>query len=156
MRIIFLTFQFPYPPFSGAAIKTLSLLEHLRASHEVHLLSLRRDPLSPVQEDWAANLDGLRTVELNKPRNVWSLLSSYVARVPLRIERNRSPGMGRLVEAQLNALRPDVLFVDGLSMAQYVPEWLRRRGILHEHNPEYVIWQRQSEIESGRTCRPLV
>ncbi len=149
MRIIFLTFQFPYPPISGAAIKTLSLLEHLRASHEVHLLSLRRGPLSPVQEEWAANLDGLRTVELNKPRNAWSLLSSYVARVPLRIERNRSGRMARAVEAQLNALRPDVLFVDGLSMAQYVPDRLRRRGILHEHNAEYVIWQRQSEIESG-------
>ena len=149
MRIIFLTFQFPYPPFSGAAIKTLSLLDHLRASHEVHLLSLRRGPLSPAQEEWAANLDGLQTVELNKPRNVWSLLSSYVARVPLRIERNRSGKMALLVEAQLDALRPDMVFVDGLSMAQYVPARLRRRAILHEHNAEYVIWQRQSEIESG-------
>jgi glycosyltransferase involved in cell wall biosynthesis len=34
-------------------------------------------------------------------------------------------------------------------MAQYVPARLRRRAILHEHNAEYVIWQRQSEIESG-------
>jgi len=149
MRIIFLTFQFPYPPFSGAAIKTLSLLDHLRANHEVDLLSLRREPLTSAQEEWAANFDGVQTVELNKPRNAWSLLSSYTARLPLRIERNRSGRMARLVNAQLDALRPDVLFVDGLSMAQYVPERLRRRAILHEHNAEYVIWQRQREIESG-------
>jgi glycosyltransferase involved in cell wall biosynthesis len=149
MRIIFLTFQLPYPPFSGAAIKTLSLLDHLRANHEVNLLSLRRGPLTLAQKEWAASLDGLQTVELNKPRNAWSLLSSYVARVPLRIERNRSTGMSRVVDAQLDAIRPEVLFIDGLSMAQYAPERLRRRGILHEHNAEYVIWQRQSEIESG-------
>jgi len=149
MRILFLTFHFPYPPYSGAAIKTLSLLDHLRANHEVRLFSLRRDPLTQAQEDWAAGFHGVQTVALDKPRNAWSLLSSYIARVPLRIERNRSVGMARLVESRLNALQPDVAFVDGLSMAQYLPEKLRRRAILHEHNAEYVIWQRQSEIESG-------
>ena len=149
MRILFLTFQFPYPPLSGAAIKTLSLLDHLRANHEVHLVSLRRGSPTSAQQEWAANLEGVHTVELNKPRNAWSLLSSYIARVPLRIERNRSGGMARLVEAQLNAVRPHLVFVDGLSIAQYVPEQHRRRSILHEHNAEYVIWQRQSEIESG-------
>src|SRR6266542_5072336 len=100
MRIIFLTFQFPYPPISGAAIKTLSLLDHLLPNHEVHLVSLRRGPLTKAQKEWAAILDGLQTVELNKPRNAWSLLSSYIARVPLRIERNRSGKMARLVDAE--------------------------------------------------------
>jgi glycosyltransferase involved in cell wall biosynthesis len=149
MRILFLTFQVPYPPFSGAAIKSLSLLDYLRTSHEVHLVSLRRGPLTPDQKEWAASLPEFHTVELDKPRNARILLSSYLARVPLRIERNRSPRMARLVEAQVKALKPDILFVDGLSMAQYAPEGLRRRAILHEHNAEYVIWQRQSEIESG-------
>src|SRR5438093_2143943 len=149
MRILFLTFQFPYPPISGAAIKTLSLIDHLRASHEVHLLSLRRGELTQAQQEWAAHLDGIQTVELNKPRNAWSLLGSYIAGVPLRIERNRSPAMARLVGSQLDALRPDVLFVDGLSMAQSVPEQIRRQAILHEHNAEYVIWHRQAEVEIG-------
>jgi glycosyltransferase involved in cell wall biosynthesis len=149
MRILFLTFQFPYPPLSGAAIKSLSLLDYLSANHEVRLLSLRRSPLNAAQKEWAAMLPGFRTVELDKPRNAWILLNSYIARLPLRIERNRSPEMARLVEAQVKAIEPDVLFVDGLSMAQYIPEQLRRRAILHEHNAEYVIWQRQSEIESG-------
>jgi len=149
MRIIFLTFQFPYPAFSGAAIKTLSLLDYLRRDHEVHLVSLRRGRLTRTQQEWAARLDGVEMVVLNKPRNAWSLLGSYIARVPLRIARNRSAKMARLVEGQLKALRPDVLFVDGLSMAQYLPHGFRRRAILHEHNAEYVIWQRQAEIESG-------
>jgi polysaccharide biosynthesis protein PslH len=149
MRILFLTFQFPYPPFSGAGIKTLSLLDHLRTNREVHLLSLRRGPLSESQQEWAGNLSEAQTVELNKPRNARSLLTSYVARVPLRIERNRSAGMARLVEEQLNSFRPDALFIDGLSMAQYVPERFRAQALLHEHNAEYLIWQRQSEIESG-------
>src|SRR5262249_39358138 len=129
--------------------KTLSLVDYLKADHAVHVLSLRRDSISEAQQHWAARLDGIRTVELNKPRNAWSLLSSYLARVPLRIERNRSAKMARLVCQELRAVRPNVLFVDGLSMAQYLPQHLRRQAILHEHNAEYVIWQRQGEIEFG-------
>ena len=34
-------------------------------------------------------------------------------------------------------------------MAQYVPAGFRGLRVLHEHNAEYVIWQRQSEIETG-------
>jgi glycosyltransferase involved in cell wall biosynthesis len=150
MRILFLAFQFPYPPINGAAIKTLSLVDHLRREHEVRVVSLRRGVLSAGQEKWADGLGGVETVKLdNKPRNAWTLLRSYAARVPLRIERNRSSGMARLVKAEIDAFKPEVLFVDGLSMAQYVPEEFEGLRVLHEHNAEYVIWQRQSEIETG-------
>ena len=149
MRILFLAFQFPYPALTGASIKTLSLIDYLRRDHEVRVLSLRRRALSEEQEKWADGLAGVRTVPLDKPRNALILLSSYVARLPLRIERNRSSDMTRVVRDEITAIRPEVLFVDGLSMAQYVPEGFRGLRILHEHNAEYVIWQRQSEIETG-------
>jgi len=149
MRILFLAFQFPYPPVNGASIKTLSLIDYLRRSHEVRVVSLRRGALLPAQEAWAGSLGGIRTVALDKPRNTWSLLSSYAARVPLRIERNRSGEMARVVNAEMSSFLPEVLFVDGLSMAQYVPPGFHGLRFLHEHNAEYVIWQRQSEIETG-------
>jgi glycosyltransferase involved in cell wall biosynthesis len=149
MRLLFLTFQFPYPPITGASIKTLSLLDYLRRSHDLRLVSLRRGPLSPAQEEWAARLGGVRTVDLDKPRNALILLSSYAARVPLRIERNRSAEMSRAVIHEISGFQPEVLFVDGLSMAQYVPQDFQGLRVLHEHNAEYVIWQRQSEIETG-------
>ena len=50
---------------------------------------------------------------------------------------------------EINAFQPEVLFVDGLSMAQNVPQGFEGLRVLHEHNAEYVIWQRQSEIETG-------
>ena len=149
MRILFLAFQFPYPAINGASIKTLSLIDHLRRDHEVRVVSLRRGALSPTQEAWADSLGGIGTVALDKPRNAWTLLYSYLSRVPLRIERNRSSEMAQLVKSQISEYQPEVLFVDGLSMAQYVPAGFGGLKILHEHNAEYVIWQRQSEIETG-------
>jgi glycosyltransferase involved in cell wall biosynthesis len=149
MRILFLTFQFPYPAISGASIKTLSLFDYLRRDHDVRCLSLQRGPLSREQQEWAEGVGGVRTVELDKGRNVWSLFLSYLHRVPLRIERNRSGDMARLVNAQIGEFQPNVLFADGLSMAQYVPEAYPALKLLHEHNAEYLIWQRQSELETG-------
>ena len=149
MRILFLAFQFPYPPVNGASIKTLSLIDHLRRDHELRVVSLRRDALSPTQEAWAESTGGVLTVALDKPRNAWTLVNSYLARVPLRIERNRSTAMAQLVKGQISEYQPEVLFVDGLSMAQYVPAGFGGLRFLHEHNAEYVIWQRQSEIETG-------
>lgn len=149
MRILFLAFQVPYPSVNGASIKTLSLIDYLRRDHEVRVVSLRRGALSAAQEAWAGSLGGIRTVALDKPRNAWSLLSSYAARMPLRIERNRSGEMARVVNAETSSFQPEVLFVDGLSMAQYVPQGFQGLRFLHEHNAECVIWQRQSEIETG-------
>ena len=57
--------------------------------------------------------------------------------------------MARLVNAQIGEFQPDVLFADGLSMAQYVPEAYPGLKLLHEHNAEYLIWQRQSDLETG-------
>jgi polysaccharide biosynthesis protein PslH len=149
MRILFLTFQFPYPAISGASIKTLSLLDYLRRHHDVRLVSLRRGPPSAEQQTWAEGLGGVATVPIDKPRNVWTLLLSYADRVPLRIERNRSGEMARLVNTQIGEFQPEVLFTDGLSMSQYVPQGYPGLKLLHEHNAEYLIWQRQSDLETG-------
>jgi len=149
MRILFLTFQFPYPALSGAAIKTLSLLDYLQRDHKVRCVSLRRGALSLEQKKWADDRGGVLSVHLDKPRNVRTLLLSYAARVPLRIERNRSGEMARLVKGQISDFQPDAVFADGLSMAQYVPKGYRGLKLLHEHNAEYLIWQRQADLETG-------
>jgi glycosyltransferase involved in cell wall biosynthesis len=149
MRVLFLTFNFPYPAVSGAAIKTLSILDYLRRNNLVDCVSLRTGRLTREQQGWAAQPRPLRTVQVDKGRNVWSLFLSYLHRVPLRIERNRSGEMARLVRGQIASFQPDVLFADGLSMAQYIPEGYPGLKLLHEHNAEYLIWQRQSDLETG-------
>jgi glycosyltransferase involved in cell wall biosynthesis len=149
MRILFLTFNFPYPAVSGAAIKTLSLLDYLRRDHLVGCVVACAGRLTREQQDWAAQPRQVRTVRVDKGRNLWSLLLSYLHRVPLRIERNRSSAMARLVKEQIASFQPETIFADGLSMAQYIPDDYRGLKLLHEHNAEYLIWQRQSELETG-------
>jgi glycosyltransferase involved in cell wall biosynthesis len=147
MRILFLTFQFPFPPDNGARIKTLSILDYLRPRHDLSVLCLTRREPDGDQRRWAAAFGDVRWVVLDRGRNPVSLLRSYLSGIPLSIERNRSGEMSRLVAGEL--ADADAVLVDGWLMAQYLPEGFRRRKLLHEHNAEYVIWERQAQLERG-------
>jgi len=150
LRILFLASQFPFPADSGATIKSLSIVEHLRRRrHEVRLIALTSAPLTREQEKWSVRLGGARTVQHSSPRNAWTLIRSYLARVPLSIERTRNAEMTTLVEAEVEDFRPDVVLADGWLMAQYVPDGFGGRKLLHEHNAEHELWDRQAELEGG-------
>ena len=149
MRILFLTFQFPYPPDNGARIKTLSILEYLRPRHELTVLCLTRREPDDEQRRWANAFGDVRWVLLDRGRNPLNLARSYLSGVPLSVERNRSGEMSLLVAEALSGVEYHAVFVDGWLMAQYLPERFGGLKLLHEHNAEYVIWERQARLERG-------
>jgi glycosyltransferase involved in cell wall biosynthesis len=156
MRVLFLTFQVPFPPVSGGAIKSGSLLAYLRQRHEVRLICFRREPLTPEQERWCAESGPLEVVPLNKGRSPANLARSYLSGVPLSIERNRSPRMADLVSRRLRDETFDAVLVDGWLMAQYLPRDYGGLALLHEHNAEYVMWRRRAESERNPLLRLAV
>ena len=154
-RVLFLTPELPYPPESGGRIKSLSLLEYMRSTHDVRVLCFRRSELSEEQTKWAERY-AVRTLKLVRGRNPLNLLRSYLSGVPLSIQRNRSGEMRRLVQAEVSAWAPEVVFVDGWLMAQYLPAGFDGLKLLHEHNAEHTIWRRQWELERNPLLRFLV
>src|SRR2546425_3160764 len=120
MRILFLTAGFPYPPDSGGTIKTHSILAYLRTRHELTILCFRRRDLTAEQLRWAADLGNVRTIALNRGRNLLSLARSYLRGLPLSAERNRSDAMLGAVSEATRASGFDALFVDHWLMAQYL------------------------------------
>lgn len=155
-RILFLTSQFPHPAKSGATIKTSSILDYLREKHEVHLACLRSSALDEGQREWAGQFGGFESVEVRRGRNPLNLARSYASRLPLSIVRNRSAKMRRVVEQMAGETEFDAVFVDGWLMAQHLPEGFAGRKLLHEHNAEYVMWERQAAIVRNPALRRLV
>lgn len=143
MRILFITANFPFPPVSGAALKTLSVFDYLSRRHSVAGISIIRAPLSQSQEMWAAE-HGVQTVLVNRGRSPGNLIRSYLRGLPLSVERNRSGQMRALIEDKLKSGLPDAVFVDGWLVAQYLPEWFPGLTMLHQHNAEYRLWERES------------
>jgi glycosyltransferase involved in cell wall biosynthesis len=149
MRILFLTFQFPFPPDNGARIKTLSILEYLQPRHDVAVRCLTRSEPDDGQRRWANAFGDVRWTVLDRGRNPLNLVRSYLSGVPLSIERNRSGEMPRLVAEALAEAEYHAVFVDGWLMAQYLPERFAGLKLLHEHNAEYLIWERQAQLKQN-------
>jgi glycosyltransferase involved in cell wall biosynthesis len=155
MRILFLTSELPYPPHSGGAIKTISILDYLKRSHEVDVICFRRAPLTREQEEWARE-NSVVTLPLNRGRDIFTLASSYLGRRPLSIERNRSAEMARSVRSRVDDGGYEAVFVDGWLMAQYLPPGFPGLKLLHEHNAEHLLWERQAKVESNLLLRSLI
>jgi glycosyltransferase involved in cell wall biosynthesis len=155
VRILFITANFPYPPDSGAALKTLTVFEYLRRRHELTAVSIIRAPLTRAQSAWAEE-HAVQTALVERGRSARNLLRSYLRRLPLSIERNRSDEMRALVQAQLTGKLPDAVFADGWLVAQYLPEWYPGLQLLHEHNAEYRLWERESAKRGGGPVRWLL
>jgi glycosyltransferase involved in cell wall biosynthesis len=156
MRVLFLTSELPHPAHSGGTIKTASVLDYLKRRHDVHVLCFRRQPLTEAQADWCASSREVETLPLNRGRTALNLARSYLRRLPLSVERNRSARMMDLVVSRLRERVYDAVFVDGWLMAQYLPAGFKGLAVLHEHNAEYVMWRRQAERERNPFLRSLI
>jgi glycosyltransferase involved in cell wall biosynthesis len=148
-RVLFLT---PAPldrRRSGGTIKSAALLAHLERDHEVDVACLSATA-------WARDRGEVVSVPLTKPRSAGRLLASYLSRVPLSVERNRSPALAAAVTGLLERGRHDVVFVDGWLMAQYVPASFARVRLLHQHNVEHEMWERHAALDPSVVRRALV
>ena len=152
MRVLFLTARQLDEPHSGGTIKSAALLAYLESRHDVDVACFRgRD-----EPEWERSAGRAVSVPLERGRSVRRLVASYVARVPLSIERNRSAEMAERVAELVASGGYDAVFVDGWLMAQYVPDAFAGLRLLHEHNAEHVMWRRHVELETGALRRRLV
>ena len=156
MRILFLTPELPYPPRGGGTIKSATVLAYLKREHDVDVACLARSEWTEDQEAWAGKNGSVATVRLQRERSAANLVRSYAAGVPLSVLRNRSALFAESVRRQLNDRRYDAVFVDGWLMAQYLPPGFAGLKTLHQHNAEFVMWQRQASFESSLVRRVLV
>jgi glycosyltransferase involved in cell wall biosynthesis len=151
MRVLFLTPRPVGEPHSGGTIKSAALLAHLERRHEVDVACF-----VPPGATWARGTGRTVTVPLDRPRTAGRLAASYLRRLPLSIERNRSREMTVAVRDLVRERGHDAVLADGWLMAQHVPPGGRWRRLLHEHNAEHRMWSRQAELERSPLRRVVV
>ena len=149
MKILFLTTQLPYPPISGGVIKSWKLVEHWGSTDE-HELRI----VCPLKNDDPENLKEFKSklpkvsvlgIELNKKRNPVNLILSYLFSDTLNVYRNRDNQIQKAVEQWIDD--SDVVVIDHYEMGQYVSKEHKDKVILHQHNAEYVMWERLAAFE---------
>ncbi|WP_416768589.1 glycosyltransferase [Sulfurimonas sp. ST-25] len=149
MKILFLTPQLPYPPNSGGTIKSYKLIKYLSREYDTSAVILLKNNDEEHVDDFRKDvrLSSCHTMEIDKKRNTLNYLKSLFLRVPLNIYRNRSTEMMEKVQKIINDF--DVIIVDHYLMFQYIPDYVASRVILHQHNAEYVMWERFAELSEN-------
>ena len=91
---------------------------------------------------------------VDRPRTALNLMRSYLQSATLNVFRNKHPEMTRWARAE--AAKCDVLLVDHYEMFQYVPDTFSGKVILHQHNAEYVIWERFAALENDAVKKAVL
>jgi glycosyltransferase involved in cell wall biosynthesis len=163
---LFVATDFVWPPVRGGRVRTLSQLRVLASLSEVdriRLFSLSEDGVS--SEDRAAlarevpKLDVLAPLfhpihlfahPRYLPRVAWLRIAG---RVPYVSAKWESPEVRRALERELRGSAFDVVWLDGLGSARYLP-LIRRlqpraRVVLDQHNVESERFRQFAEAQSG-------
>lgn len=148
-KILFLTPTLPFPPHSGGVIKSNKLVEYLCAQYQLSVACLLKNDDDKHVEEFQKKyklLDFI-SLELNIHRTTKNFILSNLQGIPLNLFRNKSA----IFKDKINKIANDydVIFCDHYVMFQYIPENYKGKIILHQHNCEYLIWNRFAKIEKS-------
>ena len=158
-KILFLTPQIPYPPISGGTILTWHLIKYLAKNYRLDIALLIKGNDEKGIEILKSQLPKEVNVwwkRINIPRSGVNLLKSYFYFLPLSIFRNLSFEFKNELKDIIRKEKYDFIFIDHWLMYQYVPYEIKSKVILHEHNAEYIMWERASSEERNWIKKMIV
>lgn len=145
MRILLLTQVVIYPTHSGAKVKTLQVLRHLAAHHEVIYCTYVRSEQEIQDAEYLREIcERVVTVPLKRSRvsDVRFLVESIATHDSFMLHRDDRVEMRAMVRQLLQEERIDVLHVDRLHMMRFVPADWKGRVVLDQHNAEWQVMNR--------------
>jgi polysaccharide biosynthesis protein PslH len=155
MKILQLTNKFPWPSKDGGAIATLSMTKGFdELGHEVTLLAMNTSKhyvdLKKVPEE-IKSLAKIIGVEVETKVTVRGAMTNLAfSRLPYNAQRFVSPAFSEQLELLLRREKYDVIQLEGLYLAPYIPlirKFSQALVSLRAHNVEYEIWQRVAANE---------
>lgn len=155
-KILFLSQLLPYPPDSGAKVRSYHVLRYLAQKHHVTLLAFARpdDPPDAIGhlQDICTDVQTVR-IRRSKLRDILIAGASILSRKSFIIERDYINEMAQKVDQMLRDGDYDAVHADQLWMAQYALRAKSRQTdlklILDEHNACFQIFQRLAKDETN-------
>jgi len=121
MKILFLSWWFPYPPDNGSRIRIFNLIKYLSRQHEITLLSFIQDERDreyvSILEDYCQEVHILPGREFQP----WSLkgIMGFLSPRPRYFVDTYSPAMQRLVQRAFAYKQFDTVIVSQIAMVPY-------------------------------------
>jgi polysaccharide biosynthesis protein PslH len=165
MRVLFLTTEFLWPAASGGPVRSLSQVRIIASLPEVEsvtVMSLAEEPVAAAHvRAFEANVPKVSAIPpIFHPIHLWDF-PKYVPRVvglrmldvPYLAGKWDSPAVRKMLRAELTGRDVDVVYIDHLGMARYLPLVKKvrpkARVILDQHNVESDFFKQFAEKQRG-------
>lgn len=124
MKILFISYDFPFPPSGGSISRDYNLIKQLSGKHE--LFWINRTTRGRVKDEYLNEMRkyfrAMKIVEWDYPQDYAGLVASIFTDTPYIIRRFRSEEMRHTVDEMLSSFDFDLIFCDHIYLAQYIPE----------------------------------
>src|SRR6266700_3752834 len=151
MRVLVLTQVVVYPADAGPKIKTLQVLKHLAAHHEVTYCTFIRSEQEVKDVKKLGDIcHRVETVPIQRSKvsDARFLMESLLTGDSFILRRDDRAEMQAMVRQLLREEQIEVLHVDQLNMMRFVPPDWQGTVILDEHN---AVWQVVERLQKGAT-----
>ncbi|WP_166259640.1 glycosyltransferase [Marinobacter salicampi] len=164
-RVLWLSHMVPYPPKGGLLQRSYNLLKEISKSHEVVLLAFNQnrllessfvgetDPLGISVRKLGSLCEEVHIVDIpsetSEFQSIICKLYSLVSKDSYTVNWLKSREYSKLVLATLSRLNFDVIFVDTVSLLQFVPAKISDPCILNHHNIEGVMMRERAKEENN-------
>lgn len=147
--ILYLSQGYPCPAVSGGKIKTLHTLLALAKRYRVYAVFIS-DTIPSASETAKLTRHGIKVKVLYSPTindsvktHPIGLLSHYIRGIPHYVfQYTHVPAMSE-IQNIIETIEPDIIHVDHLNLAQYLPRCKNEHWVLEHHNVEsYLFWTR--------------
>lgn len=152
MRVLFLSWWWPYPPDNGSKIRIYNLLRHLAAKHEVILLSFAEVGEATPERIKHLNTFCAHVEAIPKPTfqpSSRKALLGYLSSWPRSLVDVYSPFMAERVQALAN--RTDVVIASQLQTMRYLELMPDKSGLLEE--AEVTVFHDAVQNTQGKAAR---
>ncbi len=148
MKILFITKLLPYPLDAGGKLKTYKILKLLSLKHEIYLVSLVDNEDDQRYEIEIKKIcKSIKTSVfsiVNQNHKIQLLLKLFVSILslkPFTVYKYYSSEMNNYIRDFLKNNSIDFIYIDHLTMTQYIPSDYKGKLICDEHNISYIAFR---------------
>ena len=124
MKILFISYDFPYPPTGGSISRDYNLIKQLSKKHELHWVNrTTRGKISQDRiDEMGKYFEEMEIIEWDYEHSITGLLKSLFTDTPYIIRRFYSEQMKELVTKSIAKNNFDLILCDHIYLAQYIPD----------------------------------
>lgn len=143
--LLYITELFPIPAHSGAKIKTINTIQTLSKKFNIVLLcfsdrEIDKKNLSKVKKHVKfVKVFQIPNLNQSPKENLLKLINNYKKLTPFLIQQFHHEKAHKFINKLIRKIRPDIIHIDHLNMAQYLPKKKQQVWIHEQHNVEYEL-----------------